>query len=79
MQGLFSFIDNIVEEESQCSSDEEYETFENVQSATTKRSHKRKCLTYNGKVNSIESVLDESSYNPFIAPAETVKRIGELH
>ena len=44
-------------EESQYSSDEEYKTFENVQSATTKQSHKTKCLTYKRKVNSIESSL----------------------
>ena len=36
-------------------------------------------MTYTRKVNSIESSLDEeSNYNPFIVPAETVKIIGEL-
>ena len=40
---FYFFIDDIVEEEShiQYSSNKEYETFENVQSATTKRSHKK--------------------------------------
>ena len=53
-------------------------TFENVPSATTKQSDKRKCLIYKRKVNGIKSSLDESNYNPFIVPAETVKIIAEL-
>ena len=53
-------------------------TFENVPSATTKQSDKRKCLIYKRKVNGIKSSLDESNYNPFIVPAETVKILAEL-
>lgn len=55
-----------------------YETFENVQLATAKRSHRRDCLTYKRKVNSIESSLDESNYNLFIVPAETAKIIAQF-
>ena len=51
VQILFSSINDIVKEESQYLSDEEYETFENIQSATTKQSHKIKYLTYKGKVD----------------------------
>ena len=75
---FFSFIDYIVEEELKYSSDKKYETFENVQSATAKRSHRRDCLTYKRKVNSIESSLDESNYNLFIVPAETAKIIAQF-
>ena len=75
---FFSFIDYNVEEESKYSSDKKYETFENVQSATAKRSHRTDCFTYKRKVNSIESSLDESNYNLFIVPAETAKIIAQF-